>query len=65
LIAFIHDVDRLKSVTSELCFAIHDAFRQHGIHIPYPQRDMNLKVDDRLLAQLGAAQRGESAPGTP
>jgi small-conductance mechanosensitive channel len=63
LIAFIHDVDRVKSVTSELCFAIHDAFRQHGIHIPYPQRDMNLKMDDRLFAQLGASRGGKSAPG--
>jgi len=65
LIAFIHDVDRVKSVTSELCFAIHDAFRQHGIHIPYPQRDMNLKLDDRLLDQLGAMQRHDSGQNVP
>ena len=65
LIAFIHDVDRVKSVTSELCFAIHDAFRQHGIHIPYPQRDMNLKLDDRLLGQLSAMQRHEAGQDVP
>ena len=65
LIAFLHDVDRVKSVTSELCFAIHDAFRQHGIHIPYPQRDINLKLDDRLLDQLGVMQQHEAGQVVP
>jgi small-conductance mechanosensitive channel len=39
-------VDKVKSVASELLFTIHDAFRQHDIQIPYPQRDLKLTLDD-------------------
>ncbi len=49
LVAFLHDVDRVKVVTSDLCFAIHAAFRQHGIPIPYPQREVRVSLDREWL----------------
>jgi len=52
LIAFIHDVDNVKSVTSELCFAIHAAFRQQGIAIPFPQRDVRVSFGDERFENL-------------
>ncbi len=32
------------NVSSELLFAIWDAFKKHGIAIPYPQRDIHIKT---------------------
>ena len=52
LVAFVNDVDKVKSVASELLFAIHDAFREQGIQIPYPQRDLKLRLDDEQLRQI-------------
>jgi small-conductance mechanosensitive channel len=52
LIAFVHDVDNVKSVTSELCFAIHSAFREHGIGIPYPQREVSVTFSEAQLGKL-------------
>ncbi|CAL1240039.1 DUF3772 domain-containing protein [Candidatus Methylocalor cossyra] len=37
LIAFVHDVDKVLSVTSDLFFAIHAAFQREGIRIPHIQ----------------------------
>jgi len=57
LICFVHDVDKVKSVTSDLCFAIHAAFRERGIAIPFPQRELRLTLDDAQLQRIvGAAQ---------
>jgi potassium efflux system protein len=40
---FIYDIqDRLK-VISEINFAIDKAFREQGIEIPFPQRDLHIK----------------------
>lgn len=43
--------DRMPA-THELNSAIFEAFRQHGIEIPFPQRDLNLKnLPEGLLAR--------------
>lgn len=52
LVAFVHDVDTVKSVTSDLCFAIHDAFRRQAIQISYPHRDLRLSLDDEQLKRI-------------
>jgi small-conductance mechanosensitive channel len=40
---FLYDIeDRLK-VISEINFAIDKAFREQGIEIPFPQRDLHVK----------------------
>jgi len=40
---FLHDVDRRLRVVSEINFAIDKAFREQGIEIPFPQRDLHVK----------------------
>ncbi len=40
---FIEDVDNRLSVVSDLNFAIDRAFREEGIEIPFPQRDVHIK----------------------
>ena len=40
---FITDIDRRRRVISDLNFAIDEAFRENGIEIPFPQRDVHIK----------------------
>ena len=58
--AYISNVDQSLSVRSDLRFAIFAAFREAGIEIPFPQRDINFRDIDRLEAALGA--RAEHKP---
>lgn len=64
LIAFIGDVDRLITTRSELRFAILRAFREAGIEIPFPQRDLHLKDIDRLERALSGRSRQQAAERT-
>lgn len=46
---------RRRSVRSDLYFMIFEAFADHGIEIPFPQRDLNLRRGWQEVAQaLGA-----------
>jgi len=52
--------ERLK-VKSDMNFAIDTAFREHGIEIPFPQRDINLRQSeavDRLVEAIVGRDRG-------
>ena len=40
---FIVNIDNRMQVVSDLNFAIDAAFREHGIEIPFPQRDLHIK----------------------
>ncbi len=40
---FLEDVEKTIGVTSDLCFAIDDAFRDKGIEVPFPQQDVYVK----------------------
>jgi len=40
---FIQNIDRRFQVISDLNFAIDAAFREHGIEIPFPQRDIHIR----------------------
>lgn len=42
LVVYIRDASKRFSVGSQLRYAIDDAFRQAGITIPFPQRDVHL-----------------------
>ncbi|MGR8950669.1 MAG: DUF3772 domain-containing protein [Gammaproteobacteria bacterium] len=44
---FLGDVEKTISVTSELCFAIEEAFRDADIEIPFPQHDVYLRERSR------------------
>ncbi|MFV9615008.1 MAG: mechanosensitive ion channel family protein, partial [Gammaproteobacteria bacterium] len=40
---FLYSVDNRLSVISDINFAIDKAFREQGIEIPFPQRDLHIK----------------------
>ncbi|HFD79669.1 MAG TPA: mechanosensitive ion channel family protein [Gammaproteobacteria bacterium] len=44
---FIADIDRRLRVISDLNFAIDEIFREHGIEIPFPQRDIHIRDGGR------------------
>ena len=52
LFVYIVDVDKLLSVTSDLCFSINQSFRENRISIPFPQRDVHLNFEDRQLDSI-------------
>ena len=54
LYAYLRDVEKRLSVSSDLRFAIDQAFRDAGIEIPYGQHDVHLRGLDRLLDGLRA-----------
>ena len=45
-----------SNVTSDVLLRVWDLFREHGIEIPFPQRDLHLKSSDVPLAAAGAGQ---------
>ncbi len=42
---FVRDIARRLSIVSEINFAIDKAFREAGIEIPFPQRDVHIRKD--------------------
>jgi len=42
--ATIRDISQRFRVSSEVNFAIDAAFREHGVQIPFPQRDLHLRT---------------------
>ena len=48
LLVWIADPPRQRRIASELCFAIFDAFNEHDIEIPFPQRDLHLRSAEVL-----------------
>ncbi len=49
---FLHKISDLPSVRSDLNFQIDQAFRDHGIEIPFPQRDLHIRSDDTKRGSL-------------
>lgn len=45
----IKDVNRKNFIISDLNFAIFKAFKENGIEIPFPQRDIHFKPDDNKM----------------
>ncbi|KAB2889383.1 MAG: mechanosensitive ion channel [Desulfobulbaceae bacterium] len=44
LLCHLKNIDSKPRVRSEINFRIDDAFRQHGIEIPFPQRDIHIRT---------------------
>ncbi len=51
--AFISNVDSSLTVRSHLRFEIFRRFKEAGIEIPFPQRDLNLRDFDKLARLIG------------
>ena len=59
---FVRDVSRRLTIGTDLRFAIRQAFKEHGIEIPFPQRDLHIKGTEAD----GACPRAEkSEPNMP
>lgn len=41
---FIRDISQFLKVSSDLNFAIDSTFREHGVEIPFPQRDIHIRT---------------------
>lgn len=41
--AFVQNIDERLQIVSDINFAIDAAFREHGIEIPFPQRDLHVR----------------------
>jgi len=50
----IKQVQTPKTITSDLYFATFEAFRQHGIEIPFPQRDLHVRSISSPIPISGA-----------
>ncbi len=57
---YIRNIDERVQVISDLNFAIDRAFREAGIEIPFPQRDLHLRSWD-----AGSGPEGNAPPGNP
>ena len=47
---WIRNPDRRFEVRNNLNHAIDEAFRKHGVEIPFPQRDLHLRSSDVSLS---------------
>ncbi len=61
---FIWDIDQRRVVVSDLNFAIDAAFREAGIEIPFPQRDLHLRSVDPGI-HFGPVASGREDSGRP
>ena len=57
----LHDIKYSLNVKTELHVAIYQAFRDAGIEIPFPQRDLNIRNTDGL-SKLGQSHYEPSHP---
>ncbi len=64
LIAVVPDVNKVGDARSDLRIRIFKAFREAGIEIPFPQRDIHLRDLDGLRAAMTrmAEERARNAP---
>jgi len=60
---FVKDTDYFLTAKSELLFAIDKAFRDQGIEIPFPQRDLHLR--DATPMEVTSSDLSSAAPASP
>jgi len=67
--AYTHDVNEKFDIGSDLRFAVEATFREAGIEIPYPQRDVHIvsqpgaESDPRTRRAHGATSKGPQSEG--
>jgi hypothetical protein len=67
LLVWTRDPRDQSRLVSDLNFRIEEAFRRHGIRIPFPQRDLHLRSPglERLLEGLGRGSAAGAAAEEP
>ncbi len=58
---FVREIKDMAPLTNELHFAVERSLREHGIEIPFPQRDLHLRSVDRIYVNPEPAAP-EAAP---
>ncbi|MCG6938503.1 MAG: mechanosensitive ion channel [Gammaproteobacteria bacterium] len=56
---FLREINKRLAVISELNFAIDRAFREEGIEIPFPQRDLHIKTLPENFVRNNGHDKGE------
>lgn len=64
LFCHLRDVDKRIDVRSDMHFAIEKAFRDHGVEIPFPQRDIHIRSGLHLERKNEAAAGGVPETGS-
>jgi len=59
---WVSDIDSRLKIKSELCLAIDQAFREAGVSIPFPQRDLHLRSIETNLEGFFRAPTSPSEP---
>jgi small-conductance mechanosensitive channel len=57
--AYLADIGKGFSVRSDLRFELHRRFREAGIEIPFPQRDLNIRSTDELNSLIDRTKQIE------
>ncbi len=58
----IKRIERRYDVTSDINFAIDEGFRENGITIPFPQRDLHVRtVEQPLVPSLGRDHKNDNS----
>jgi len=63
--AIVRDVDQRLRVISDINFDMDAAFRERGIEIPFPQRDLNFRIPlqlERTPKGIGEDFKGGELP---
>ena len=66
---FLYDITNAPIVGTEVRFEILRRFAEAGIEIPFPQRDVNLRIvndaDAKTVKEITASATGDSKPASP
>jgi small-conductance mechanosensitive channel len=57
---FLRDIGDVMAVASSIRFELVQRFRDEGIEIPFPQRDLNLRDIDKLTEAIRDAGKGSA-----
>src|ERR671933_4687 len=63
LLVWIDEPENSDPIKSSLHFRIEQEFRERGIEIPFPQRDVNIRYPEALSAWFDKDSSGEGANG--
>ena len=50
------------AIQNDIRFAIYDRFKEEGIEIPFPQRDLHIRTGDVVASPAAEAAKDETAP---